>query len=88
MLIGEMSSRDYQADLEALLAEVMPGATMLRMIALQQGVNAVLLAYKIAPGPGYPSTQEAVSALNRFELEARTRHPEIQWQFAELDDHV
>ncbi len=88
MLIGEMPSHDYQADMEELLAEVMPGARLLRLIALQQGVNAVLLAYKIAPGQGFPSTQQAIDAINCFEREVRVRHPEIQWQFAELDDHA
>lgn len=88
MLIGEMSPKDFQPELEKLLSEVMPGAKLLRLIALQQGVDAVLLAYKIAPGAGFPATKEAIDAVNRFEREVRQRHPEIQWQFAELDDHV
>lgn len=87
MLIGEMSATDYEPALKALLAEVMPGAKLLRLIAMQQGVGAVLLAYKIDPGAGFPVTQEAIDAVNRFEREVRIRHPEIQWQFAELDDH-
>lgn len=86
MLIGEMSATDYQPKLEALLAEVMPGAKLLRLIALQQGVGAVLLAYKINPGNAYPATSEAIAAVNRFEAAVRTRFPEIQWQFAEMDD--
>lgn len=86
MLIGEMSATDYQPKLEALLAEVMPGAKLLRLIALQQGVGAVLLAYKINPGATYPATVEAIAAVNRFELAVRTRFPEIQWQFAEMDE--
>ncbi len=86
MLVGEKSSADYQPTLEAILAETFPGATLLRLIAMQHGVGAVLLAYKINPGEGYPSTAQAINTLNAFEAQVRVRHPEVKWQFAELDD--
>lgn len=88
LLMGEVSAQDYRPGLEALLEEVMPGAKLLRLIALQQGVGAVMLAYKIAPGANFPATREAIDAVNRFEREARVKFPEIQWQFAEMDDHA
>jgi cation diffusion facilitator family transporter len=85
LLIGQMPSVDYQVKLESLLAEKMPGAQLVRFIALQQGVGAVLVAYKICPADMKQEVGTTIAAVNAFERAVKEAYPEIQWQFAELD---
>ena len=84
MLIGESAGTDYQELLSPLLAEKMPGAKFLRMIAIQRGINSVLLAYKVDPG-NRSDLQGTIEKLNGFEAAVKQNHPEVTWQFAELD---
>jgi cation diffusion facilitator family transporter len=85
MLIGEGVTAQYRDGLEAVLHEEMHGATLLKLIVLQQGVDALMVAYKIRPAPKSNDVWETIADVNRFEAAARTRYPEIQWQFTELD---
>lgn len=85
MLIGERPSSDYEGALRVILKTVMPEARIIRVIALQQAVDAVLLAYKIHPGAAKADLHETIEAVNRFEEKVRLEYPEIKWQFAELD---
>lgn len=84
MLIGQMPAFDYRSKLETLLSTEMPGAKMLTFLAIQQGVQAVLVAYKIDPGKGQ-DLYVTIDRVNRFERKVKEAYPEIQWQFAELD---
>jgi cation diffusion facilitator family transporter len=84
MLVGEAAGDNYQELLEPILEEHLPGAKFLRMIAIQRGVNAVLLAYKIHPGETN-DLKTTINKLNQFEKRAKINYPEIKWQFAELD---
>lgn len=85
MLIGEAPAEDYEEELKPLLAAHFPQGRMLRFIAIQQGVGAVIFAYKIHPGNLTQDTQTSIESVNRFEASVRERFPEVQWQFAELD---
>ena len=85
LLIGEMPMRDYRRGLEHSLLETIPGARFIRFLALQQGVDAVLLAYKINPGPQNPDTLTMIARVNAFEAQVKAIYPEVKWQFAELD---
>lgn len=86
MLIGERPSEEYEPKLQAILDTVLPGAKMMRLIALQQGVDAVLLAYKINPADGPADVHAVIDSVNTFETKVRETYPEVKWQFAELDD--
>lgn len=86
LLIGEAPSEDYETSARAVIAEIAPGMKLLRLIAVQQGIGAVMLAYKIHPGDAR-DVMETITLVNRIEAELRRRHPDIQWQFAELDTH-
>lgn len=85
MLVGQMPAFDYQPKIEALLAEKLPGARLVRFIALQQGVGEVLVAYKVHPADMTQPVGSAIAAINAFELAVKAAYPEIRWQFAELD---
>ena len=85
LLIGEMPAREYRRGLETALQEAMPGARFIRFIALQQGIDAVMLAYKINPGPENPDTLTTIRRVNIFEKKVKVIYPEVKWQFAELD---
>lgn len=88
MLVGQSAGNQYRQTLEQQIGSFFPDGRVLTALALQQGVNAVLLAYKIHPGnPDMPGG-EMIRRLNDLERVMRDRHPELQWQFAELDDHV
>lgn len=84
MLIGESAGSNYEELLSPLLKEVMPEAKFLKMIAIQRGINSVLLAYKIHPGVS-SNLKEAIEKLNQFEARVKVDNPEVRWQFAELD---
>ncbi len=86
MLIGERPAEEYEPKLQAILDAIMPGAKLMRLIALQQGVDAVLLAYKITPAGGAADIRTAIASVNSFEAKVRESCPEVKWQFAELDD--
>lgn len=85
LLIGEMPTSDYRHGLEDVLRESIPGGRFIRFVALQQGVDAVMLAYKIDPGTDNPDTQTMIRRVNDFEAKAKALYPEVRWQFAELD---
>ena len=85
MLIGQSAGDQYRQSLEQRIGDYFPQGRLLSLVALQQGVNAVLLAYKIHPGDLAVPGGQMIDQLNRFERAIRDHHPEIQWQFAELD---
>lgn len=85
LLLGEHAGDGYQQKAAEILEEILPGARLIRFIALQQGVDAVLVACKIAPKDGAMPVSVAMDAINRYEAAVRQRFPEIRWQFVELD---
>ena len=85
LLIGERAAGDYQKTLNSMIEQFFPGGRILTTVALQQGVNAVLLAYKVHPGDLSVAAGVMIERLNDFERAVRGRHQEVQWQFAELD---
>ncbi len=86
MLIGERPTEQYEPKLQAILETVLPGAKLVRLIALQQGVGAVMLAYKINPADVPADVHDVIISVNQFEAKVREAYPEVKWQFAELDD--
>lgn len=84
MLIGESAGDNYQELLEPLLKELMPDANFVKMIAIQRGINSVLLAYKISPG-NRSDLKTTIELVNQFESRLKLNHPEVKWSFAELD---
>lgn len=87
LLLGEAPADSFQPQAEILLQEVIPGARLLRFIALQQGVGSVLVAYKVQPPENLTDVSEAIACINRYEQRMREVFPEIHWQFAELDNN-
>jgi cation diffusion facilitator family transporter len=85
LLIGEASAQEYQEPLEALLQAHLPGARIIRLITIQQGLEQVVLAYKLQPADMGMNVGEAIDRLNAFERAVKEKFPEIKWQFAEFD---
>jgi cation diffusion facilitator family transporter len=85
LLIGEAPAEDYRTPMEQLLQAALPGAYFLKLIALQQGVGALMVAYKIHPGNNADDLRSTIAAINSFEASVKARFPEVRWQFSELD---
>lgn len=85
LLIGEAPVKEYAAPIAALLDAVMPGARMLNMIVLQQGIDAVLIAYKIHLNDAEIGAEVAARKVNVFEARVKEAFPEVRWQFTEID---
>lgn len=85
MLIGERPAADYEPKMQDMLTAFMPGARIIKLIALQQAVDAVILAYKIHPGETHIDLHAAIDAVNLFEEKVKLTFPEVKWQFTEFD---
>ncbi len=59
-------------------------ARIYRQITVQQGPGEVMVAAKVEMAPGL-SGDEVVAAINAFEQELQTSHPEVRWCFVEPD---
>jgi len=84
MLVGEAPEKDYRMPIEAILIRHIPGAKIIRFIALQTGVGQVMVSYKISI-PSGNALKEAISAINLVEKSVKQEFPEIKWQFVEPD---
>lgn len=84
LLIGESPGLDYSISVREVLAQLDPSMKLLRIIALQRGIGSIMLAYKLHPG-GQQDVPTTIALVNKLEASLRARHPEIKWQFAELD---
>lgn len=85
LLIGEAPTEDYETSLNTILQQAMPGARLLKVIVLQQGVGSLLAAYKIHPGETATDLRATIAGVNRFEAAVKAQHPDVRWQFSELD---
>jgi cation diffusion facilitator family transporter len=84
LIIGETPSRDYRAEIAGLLSEEIPGAKILRFIALQTSSEQVLVSYKISIGE-ITDAKELVSKINQLEKRVKSELPTVRWQFVEPD---
>jgi len=85
LLIGQSPYLDYHVEMDRILSEVIPDAKIIRHVAILQGVDRVLVAYKIHPGNEKRDTVDSIKLVNIFEKKVKEHFPEIKWQFAELD---
>lgn len=85
MLIGEASSTNYETALRHLVQEYLPGGHIARVIAVQTGIDEVLLAYKVVPGDYGMTVADAIAQVNALEARVKQQFPQVRWQFAELD---
>lgn len=86
MLVGQNPSVDYKSGVQDILSAIMPDAQIIRFVALQQGVNEILLAYKVKPADMTETVKTVIEKVNKLEAAVKQKFPEIKWQFAELDD--
>lgn len=84
LLVGEAPSTDFRPFLDAEIGKHVPGARVLRMIALQLGASEVLLSTKISAGTGHDVNQ-LVNGINSFERAIKVKFPQIKWSFVEPD---
>lgn len=85
LLIGEAPNEDYETSLSTILQQTLPGARLLKVIVLQQGVGSLLAAYKIHPGEAATDLRATIAGINRFEAAVKAQYPDVRWQFSELD---
>lgn len=83
LIIGESPNTDFKTFIEGRVKEYL-GGHVFKVIALQTGVNEVMLSCKFHPG-STKDTAVLVEAINRIERETRDRFPEVRWQFFEPD---
>jgi len=84
LIIGEAPNKDYRHEVEGIVRDYLPGATVLNFIALQLGDNEVLMSLKIHPG-GIQDVTGLIAAINQIELRIKERFPEVRWKFVEPD---
>ncbi len=84
LIIGEASNKDYRREVEGIVRDYMPGASVLNFIALQLGDNEVMMSVKIHPG-SIDSLQVFIEATNKIESRIQERFPEVRWKFVEPD---
>ncbi|PIR32036.1 MAG: cation efflux family transporter [Alphaproteobacteria bacterium CG11_big_fil_rev_8_21_14_0_20_44_7] len=88
LLVGEAPIVKYQEKLQEILREFLPAAEIIRLVAVQQGIGEVMLAYKIKSESLELSVSEIINKINGFEEEVKLNFPEVKWQFAELDNKI
>lgn len=84
LLIGESPDQDFSGELDRVLKKELPGASLLKIIALQTGPSESMLAAKFRP-PLTGSVPDLLSAMNRVESRMKTKFPDLKWQFLEPD---
>jgi cation diffusion facilitator family transporter len=87
LLVGEAPSYNYRSAVEEIVTEIAPSMRVLRFIALQVGINQVMVAYKLHPGR-LKSAKSLIDIINQIEEAVKEAYPEIKWQFVEPDYHA
>lgn len=84
LLIGEAPSIDYESGVQAIVGGHVPGAKLLKLIALQTGPGQVTISMKITPGT-VTEVKALIDGINAAEAEIKREYPEITWLFVEPD---
>ena len=85
LLIGEAPVTNYKDPISAILESEVNGAKLLKIIAIQHGIDCVVMAYKIFIDNKTISAHDMAVLVNNFEAKVKTQFPEIKWQFSEVD---
>jgi divalent metal cation (Fe/Co/Zn/Cd) transporter len=85
LLIGEAPVTNYKDPISAILESEIKGAKLLKIIAIQHGIDCVVMAYKIFIDNKTISAHDMAVLVNNFEAKVKTQFPEIKWQFSEVD---
>jgi len=84
LIIGEAPNKEYRHEVEGIVRDYLPGATVLNFIALQLGDNEVMISLKIHPGT-VDSIETFIHSINKIESRIQERFPEVRWKFLEPD---
>ena len=84
LIIGEAPATDFRSFVAARVSALIPGGKVFNLIALQIGVQEVMLSYKISAGD-LTNVNQLITAINQIEHEVKIKFPEVKWQFAEPD---
>jgi cation diffusion facilitator family transporter len=84
LLIGEAPTTDFRTFLDQEVPRHLPGARILRLIAVQIGPSEVVLSYKVSPG-AVGEVKRLIDGINALERAVRARFPTVAWQFVEPD---
>jgi cation diffusion facilitator family transporter len=88
LLVGEAADEVVERAVRDAAAAAHPSIDeVLRVIALQQGPNEIMIAVKVRLGAEMTS-KRVVEAINDFERDIKKRCPSIRWSFVEPDDHA
>ena len=88
LLVGEAADEVVERTVRDAAAAAHPSIDeVLRVIALQQGPNEIMIAVKVRLGAEMTS-KRVVEAINDFERDIKKRCPSIRWSFVEPDDHA
>ncbi len=84
LLVGESADPSISRAVAAVAKSHPKIAAVLRQITIQQGPGEVMVALKVHM-QGDLSGTDVVAAINAFEAELQTKHPEVRWLFVEPD---
>lgn len=84
LLIGEAPAMDYEAGVAGIVSVHVPGARLLKLIALQTGPGQVTISMKITPG-SVTEVKALIDGINAAEREIKQEFPEVTWLFVEPD---
>lgn len=84
LIIGEAPSVDLRPGIEAIVSQTLPGARILRFLALQTGGSEIMVSVKLHPGE-VSSVRALIESINEIERLTKARYPQVAWQFIEPD---
>ena len=85
LLVGEAADPMLDQQISDVAAKEGDIVKVLRTLAVQQGPGEIMVAMKLQMKDGLSGAQ-VVDAINRFESNLQTAHPEIKWCFVEPDN--
>jgi cation diffusion facilitator family transporter len=84
LLVGERADPEIEQAAREVLRSHPKVTELLNVITVQQGPGEVLVAMKVRLDAGL-TCEDAVKAINDFEVALKARRPEVRWSFIEPD---
>jgi cation diffusion facilitator family transporter len=84
LLVGEAPHTDFRSYMDERVRANFPGGHLFRLIAIESGLDQVVISCKIHPGE-VATARELVEKINIVERELKARFPEVKWLFVEPD---
>lgn len=84
LIIGEVPATDFSSYVRERVSVHIPDGQVFKLIALQTGIDEVLMSCKISAG-SITQVDLLLEAINKVEKEIKEEFPEVKWLFMEPD---